>query len=830
MSVSKISNYQSPISCEVTDLKTNPSNQPTVISNPPQNWPNVIWQEWRNCEDEAYAHHLFELVVNEPTDGRATAVLMLMGALFGAIGGGLLTLLRYPEILTVELIVLGIIAGVTGGLLVLLELRLARRSLWGFWLLGLMGVTGGWLLIFLLPGDHLITALLAWAIVLGITIGASGGLLVMLALGLGRRSLWGAWLPGLIPATLVLDKSGRLTFGRATIVLILRGALFGAVGGGLLTSLLYPGHLTVLIVWGIGFGIAVGAAGGLLVMVGLRLGRRVTWACWLFGLFGTIGGGLLTLLRYPIHLNTELITWEIGASITVGTGGGLLIMLALGLGRRSSWGAWLLGLIPANLIVARSGRLTLNSLYFGLVVVLSSGMGLWLTGAVFFGQPNYQSDTLDVVRQPNYQFYTLLVGLVGLAIVGFFQSRWAALVSTLMGLLVGLSFGLFFGLGLAQLVGMLITPLDELNSARLVGLAVGTGAGLFFGRRAGLIGVLLGQGVATVLALAGGVMAVGSDLVLLHWLVGLLLGGVVASVGKMYLSKGRPDFADAYAYRAAYLWWLGRPPVAEVEAALRQHASGEIWQKLFDNLEKQQTQPQTAEAVWGYLQRPNWVDQFVGRQALVALSHEAIPPLLAAAGDRDQPLRRTAMWLVQSIGHETITRLAGQADRLLCADCLTCTSPHPVGGSDLSVLYYGCRICGQSREFFYCPRGVVAVLDSEWTEARPHQGGLLHRRFGSSSVARAKTETQTPDNGLLRVNWLARRKLFDFDRVEIIQATDEEIERFAVQVGNDTDPVRQPRYAQMQCLIAPQCRLSENTQRVLSRVFGQVERGQEVRE
>jgi hypothetical protein len=78
--------------------------------------------------------------------------------------------------------------------------------------------------------------------------------------------------------------------------------------------------------------------------------------------------------------------------------------------------------------------------------------------------------------------------------------------------------------------------------------------------------------------------------------------------------------------------------------------------------------------------------------------------------------------------------------------------------------------------------------------------------------------------GLVRVNWLVRRELFDFDRVEIIQATDEDVERFAVQVGNDTDPVRQPHYPQMRCLVAPQCRLSENTLRILRQTFDVVER------
>jgi hypothetical protein len=77
---------------------------------------------------------------------------------------------------------------------------------------------------------------------------------------------------------------------------------------------------------------------------------------------------------------------------------------------------------------------------------------------------------------------------------------------------------------------------------------------------------------------------------------------------------------------------------------------------------------------------------------------------------------------------------------------------------------------------------------------------------------------------VLRVNWLVRRALFDFDWVEIIQATDEDVERFAVQVGNDTDPVRELRYQQMKCTIGPECKLSENTLRILDKMFGEVER------
>jgi hypothetical protein len=110
------------------------------------------------------------------------------------------------------------------------------------------------------------------------------------------------------------------------------------------------------------------------------------------------------------------------------------------------------------------------------------------------------------------------------------------------------------------------------------------------------------------------------------------------------------------------------------------------------------------------------------------------------------------------------------------------------------LTYYGCRICGQSGEFL--EGRVVAVLDSRMDTERVQQDGTL------------------------RVNWLARRALFDFDEVEIVQATDEDVERFAVQVGNDTDDFRRSRYKEMSCTIVPDCRLSENTLRILKSTFG----------
>ena len=65
--------------------------------------------------------------------------------------------------------------------------------------------------------------------------------------------------------------------------------------------------------------------------------------------------------------------------------------------------------------------------------------------------------------------------------------------------------------------------------------------------------------------------------------------------------------------------------------------------------------------------------------------------------------------------------------------------------------------------------------------------------------------------------------MFDFDRVEIVQATNEEVERFVMRVGNDTDSFRKPRYEEMRCIVDSECQLSKNTFRILEHMFGRVE-------
>lgn len=177
-----------------------------------------------------------------------------------------------------------------------------------------------------------------------------------------------------------------------------------------------------------------------------------------------------------------------------------------------------------------------------------------------------------------------------------------------------------------------------------------------------------------------------------------------------------------------------------------------------------------------------------------------VPLLKSVANDKKHHLRWVATGWLESIAEETKRRLASRASRLLCPHCLVHCGTHPINRLLECEVYYGCQICGQSQQFLNLDEcQIVAELNNQ------------------------STVKQYQHNSVLRVNWLERGKLFYFDRIEIIQATDEEVEKFVVKVGNDTDVRRQPRYKLLKCELSPNCELSENTIRILKRTFGKVE-------
>ena len=182
---------------------------------------------------------------------------------------------------------------------------------------------------------------------------------------------------------------------------------------------------------------------------------------------------------------------------------------------------------------------------------------------------------------------------------------------------------------------------------------------------------------------------------------------------------------------------------------------------------------------------------------LWALGGAAMPGLRKLFEDKKAPLQPIIKQLMMDIAADTTDRLRDQPWQSLCPHCLLGCIEHTVSLSwRKSLSYYGCRNCHQSREFLQGQ--AVAVLDQNWSEG------------------------YTQKKGIIAINWLKYRRLFDFNEVYIGQATDEDVERLAVQVGNDTDEWRKPCYAQMRCLVSLEASLSENTMRILRRTFKNV--------
>lgn len=156
--------------------------------------------------------------------------------------------------------------------------------------------------------------------------------------------------------------------------------------------------------------------------------------------------------------------------------------------------------------------------------------------------------------------------------------------------------------------------------------------------------------------------------------------------------------------------------------------------------------------------------------------------------------------LLKDISRKTTARFKDHISTLLCASCYTRCKPYKTLSESFELLpYYGCRICHQSHDILEGITHAVAILDNR------------------------NPDEYFKQDGILRVNWLKHRSSFDFAETEIVRATDEEVERFAVQAGNDNDPVRRPLYQKMHCIVASECDLTENTLRVLRSIFGEVE-------
>ena len=99
------------------------------MQNPSENWQQIIWQEWRHCQDMEYGQHLLELVAQERVGPGAKLSLMLFDAIAGAALGILLIAPFTLQWWVIQQFALaGLLIGAARGYIV------GRNLLWQDWL------------------------------------------------------------------------------------------------------------------------------------------------------------------------------------------------------------------------------------------------------------------------------------------------------------------------------------------------------------------------------------------------------------------------------------------------------------------------------------------------------------------------------------------------------------------------------------------------------------------------------------------------------------------------------------------------------------------------
>ncbi len=264
---------------------------------------------------------------------------------------------------------------------------------------------------------------------------------------------------------------------------------------------------------------------------------------------------------------------------------------------------------------------------------------------------------------------------------------------------------------------------------------------------------------------------------------------------------GEPLRMTPNQYRREVPWWKKRPSLGLLFEAMADPSAPEWAHRVVAPIEEFGPDALRASALDLY---SDDVDARY-RAAYVLYVHgtEAIPLILAAL-DEAKTRKQLATRLVEAIAARSRRDYAYRHNHCFCPHCMTRFEKRSVRLSPLrAVDYYACRSCGSTRGAVQHTGKVVAVLDGNDRE-----------------VVRA-------DGDVLRVNWLARAKagvantldLFDFDSVDVVSASDEDLRRFLVDVANDTDEDRRKRYRTMPVRLSEGCAPEASTLHALRAEF-----------
>jgi len=278
----------------------------------------------------------------------------------------------------------------------------------------------------------------------------------------------------------------------------------------------------------------------------------------------------------------------------------------------------------------------------------------------------------------------------------------------------------------------------------------------------------------------------------LFWIVGFLalfaITGILIEVVANVFDRSNETQATALlnTYRKMSARIARRPRMSAIRDAVLNLSSVATKQRLNDR--RLSRVESILDALDSLDDKSDWLERFIVRRDAILMGGTKLLRFVASMEGRG---RYVTSDIRQAICHETLRCRRGKH---ICLDCFCLVERYE--SPDES--YWSCRKCGGSHRMIRVKGPLIAVL----------QQSHLRSWLGETKPC--------------RVNWSAVGRLFDFDRVEIYEATDVHVERFVVQIRNEADELQRKRIKRAKCCING-ATLNENSIRQLKRVFRSVQ-------
>ncbi|MCA9190398.1 MAG: hypothetical protein KDB03_01495 [Planctomycetales bacterium] len=277
-----------------------------------------------------------------------------------------------------------------------------------------------------------------------------------------------------------------------------------------------------------------------------------------------------------------------------------------------------------------------------------------------------------------------------------------------------------------------------------------------------------------------------------YW-VGLIVW--IFLVAAIVIGNLRDAFKQSYdswrdTARKYGIWWARRPTFQVLENTLN-YVGNDALRQGIDKASRSPPGSLDPLRVVESLSSSLLVDRVTARHRCARLGGMVVTQL---ANSRDQQL---AIALLTQISQTTIKNLS--RGRYFCQKCVTLVQSQTVKVRNKTFTFWGCRSCGQGHKVLKLAGPLVGVIDP----------------LGSEKFSQ--------DRDLYQWNYSLLGVIGDIDRFEVRSGSDEDLERFLIDLSNDHDKVRHEMYRRSPLWIQIGS-VSTNTLSMAREMFGQVKK------